>query len=75
MEKRTVYFDAKLARELRLIAAGNDTSVSVIINNVLKDRLAKDAENYTIVEQRKNEPTVPLEKILKDFKKKWQFLK
>lgn len=76
MEKRTdtkrttVYLDAKLARELRLIAAGNDTSVSALINEAVRDRLAEDADDYIVSRKREKEKAIPFDEVVKDLKKR-----
>ena len=76
MEKRTdtkrttVYLDAKLARELRLIAAGNDTSVSALINEAVRDCLAEDADDYAVSRKREREKAIPFDEVVKDLKKR-----
>ncbi len=72
METRrtTIYLESELARQLRLIAAENDTSVSAVVNDFLKNCLEEDAADYAVVKQRENEPAVPFEKVVKDLKKR-----
>ncbi|MCY4047595.1 MAG: ribbon-helix-helix protein, CopG family [Candidatus Dadabacteria bacterium] len=76
MEKRTdtkrttVYLDAKLARELRLIAAGNDTSVSALINEAVRDCLAEDVDDYAVSRKREREKAIPFDEVVKDLKKR-----
>ncbi len=69
-KRTTVYLDAKLARELRLIAAGTDTSVSALINDAVREQLAEDADDYAVSKKRENEPDIPFEDVVKGLKKR-----
>lgn len=69
-KRTTVYLDAKLARELRLIAAGNDTSVSALINEAVRARLAEDADDYAVSKKREKEKGIPFDEVVKDLKRR-----
>ncbi len=65
-KRATVYFDADLHRALRLKAAETETSVSDLVNEAVKLSLAEDAEDLAAFEERKAEPNLSFEEVLKD---------
>jgi len=70
--RATVYLDEALHRALRLKAAETDRSVSDLVNEAVRLNLAEDAEDLAAYRTRSNEPTVPLEKVLKDLRRRGQ---
>jgi hypothetical protein len=67
LQKRaTIYFDPDLHRALRLKAAETDQSVSDLVNRAVKLSLAEDGEDLAAFEERKDEPNLPFEEVLKD---------
>jgi hypothetical protein len=67
LQKRaTIYFDPDLHRALRLKAAETDQSVSDLVNRAVKLALAEDGEDLAAFEERKDEPNLPFEEVLKD---------
>ena len=71
LQKRaTVYFDSELHRVLRIKAAETDQPISKIINDVVRRSLAEDAEDLAAFEQRKNEPNLSFEAVVKDLRKR-----
>ena len=67
-KRATVYFDADLHRALRLKAAETERSVSELVNQAVKLSLAEDAEDMISFEERRHEPNLPFEDVLKDLK-------
>jgi hypothetical protein len=68
-KRATVYFDADIHRALRVKAAETDKSISELVNEAAKLRLAEDAEDLAAFVERAHEPNLPFENVLKDLKK------
>ena len=69
-KRATIYFDPDLHRALRLKAAEADRTISDLVNEAVKLRLSKDAEDLAAFEQRAHEPNLPFEDVLKDLKER-----
>ena len=67
-KRATIYFDADLHRALRVKAAETDKSVSDLVNQAVKLFLAEDAEDMAAFAERRHEPDLPFEDVLKDFR-------
>ena len=71
LQKRaTIYFDPELHRALRLKAAETDRSISELVNEAIKLRLADDAEDLAAFDERAVEPNLDFEEVLKDLKQR-----
>jgi hypothetical protein len=69
-KRATVYFDPYLHRALRLKAAETDSSVSELVNEAVREALAEDAEDLAAFEERKKEPELRFEDVVKDLKRR-----
>ena len=69
MRRTTIYFEPHLHRALRLKAAEIDRSVSELVNEAVRLRLAEDAEDLAAFEDRADEPDLKFEEVLKDLKR------
>ncbi len=69
-KRTTVYFEPYLHRALRLKAAETDSSVSELVNEAVREALAEDAEDLAAFEDRKKEPDMLFEDIVKDLKQR-----
>lgn len=67
-KRATIYFDPDLHRALRVKAAETDRSVSELVNQAVKLSLSEDAEDIAAFEERRHEPNLPFEDVLKDLK-------
>jgi hypothetical protein len=67
-KRTTVYLDPVLHKALRLKAIDSEKSVSEIINEVIRLSLTEDAEDLLAFEERKNEPDISFEKMVKRLK-------
>lgn len=67
-KRATVYFDPKLYRALRLKAIETETSFSDFVNEAVKNKLKEDIIDLAAFYQRKHEPNVSFEKVLKKLK-------
>ena len=69
LKRSTVYLDAELHRALKIKAAETEYSVSELVNEAVRNALAEDAIDLAAIEERKNEPRLPFEDVLKKLKK------
>lgn len=69
-KRATVYFDPALHRALRIKAASTDQSISDLVNDAIRLSLAEDADDLAVVAARVSEPTVSLESVLDDLKRR-----
>jgi plasmid stability protein len=69
LKRSTVYLDAELHRALKIKAAETEYSVSELVNEAVRNALAEDAIDLAAIEERKNEPRLPFEEVLKKLKK------
>ena len=67
-KRSTVYFDPDLYKALKIKAAQHDKSLSELINQAVRWSLVEDAEDLAAFEERKNEPNLDFEKVLKDLR-------
>jgi hypothetical protein len=67
-KRSTVYFDPDLYKALKIKAAHCDKSLSELINQAVRWSLVEDAEDLAAFEERKNEPNLDFEKVLKDLR-------
>ncbi len=65
-KRTTVYLDQELHQALRLKAAVTDSSMSELINEMIRERLAEDAEDLDAFRERANEPVISYESLLQD---------
>ncbi len=63
-------FEPTLHRALRLKAAATDSSISEIVNDAVREALAEDAEDLTAFEERREEPALLFEDLVKDLKRR-----
>ena len=68
-KRSTVYMDPALHRALRVKSAETSRSMSELVNEAVKELLSEDAEDIAAFDERKAEPLVSFEKMLKDLKK------
>lgn len=68
-KRSTIYLDPELHRALRIKAAETERSVSDLVNEAVKYALFEDSLDLKSFEERKNEPLVRFEEVLKKLKK------
>jgi hypothetical protein len=69
-KRATVYFDSHLHRALRLKAAEVDRSISDVVNDAVRLKLAEDLEDLAAFEKTAKEPNLLFEDVLKDLRKR-----
>jgi plasmid stability protein len=65
-KRTTVYLDQELHQALRMKAAVTDRSMSELINEMIRERLAEDAEDLAAFRERADEPVISYESLLQD---------
>jgi hypothetical protein len=67
MSKRTtIYLEPDLHQALRMKAAVTNRSMSALINDMVRERLAEDAEDLRVMRDRAEEPEMSYEALLQD---------
>ncbi len=69
-KRATIYLDSELHRALRLKAAEVDCSISELVNEAVRSKLAEDAEDLAAFEDRAHEPSLRFEDVLKDLRQR-----
>ena len=68
--RATVYLDPEIHRALRLKAAVSDRSISDLVNDAVRQNLSEDAEDLAAQRARAKEPSLDLEEVLKDMRRR-----
>jgi len=68
LKRATICLDPDVHRALRLKAVETDRTVSDLVNEAVRLRLAADAEDLAAFEERAHEPNLPFEDVVKEFK-------
>jgi len=68
-KRATIYLDPELHKALRIKSAETDHSISEIVNDAIKYALAEDSIDLAAFENRKDEPLIAFEDVLKELKK------
>jgi hypothetical protein len=68
-KRATIYLNSELHRALRIKAAETESSISELVNEAVKNSLLEDAIDLEAFEDRKNEPLLAFENVLKKLKK------
>jgi len=67
-KRTTVYLEQELHQVLRIKAAVTDRSVSELINEMIRERLAEDADDLNAIRERADEPVISYEELLEDLR-------
>lgn len=69
MSKRaTIYLEPDIHRLLKLKAVETSSSISKIVNELLRAEFLEEAEDIQSIKERINEPTISYEALLKELK-------
>ena len=68
-KRATIYLNSELHRALRIKAAETEYSISELVNEAVKNSLLEDAIDLEAFEDRKSEPLLAFEEVLKKLKK------
>jgi hypothetical protein len=69
-KRATVYFDPDIHRALRLKSAATERTMSDVVNEAVKLRLAEDAEDLAAFDARAKEPGLDFEKVVKALRRR-----
>ncbi len=72
MTRATVYFDEGLHKALKIKALENDTTLSSVVNEVVRSSLLEDMEDLHDLQERKKEKPIAYESFLKELKRRGQ---
>ncbi len=70
LKRATLYLDSEIHKTLRVKAAETDRTLSDLVNESVKYRLAEDNEDLAAFEERAAEPNLTFERVLKDLKRR-----
>jgi hypothetical protein len=68
-KRATIYFDPEIHRALKLKALETSRSITDLVNQAVKEALAEDAEDILACEERKNEPLISYDQMVKKLRK------
>ena len=68
-KRTTVYLDSDLHHALRIKAAETEHSMSELVQDAIKLSLAEDSIDLSAFEQRRKEPSLSFEDVLKKLRK------
>ncbi len=69
-KRATIYLDSELLRAFMLKAAESDCSISALVNEAVRLKLAEDADDLAALEDRAHEPNLRFEDVLKDLRQR-----
>ena len=67
-KRTTIYLEEGLHRALRLKAAVTDRSMSNLINELLRERLAEDADDLQVLRDRASESVMSYDELLEELR-------
>jgi hypothetical protein len=68
-KRATIYLDSELHHALRIKAAETECSISELVNEAIRYALMEDSIDLSVFEQRRSEPLLAYEDVLKKLKK------
>jgi len=68
-KRTTIYLDPDLHKTLRLKSIETSRSLSDMVNDAIRESLAEDAEDLAAFEERKDDPVISFEELLKELKR------
>ena len=69
MKRATIYFDPEIHKALKLKALETSRSITDLVNQAVKEALSEDAEDILAYEERKNEPLISYDQMVKKLRK------
>jgi len=67
-KRATVYLDPELHKALKIKSAHSEQTLSELVNKAVRQSLAEDHEDLLAFEERKDEPNLDFEDVLKELK-------
>ena len=72
-KRATVYFDPAIHQALKIKAATTHQSLSDIVDSALRQQLAEDLEDLSVIAKRFSEPEISMNTLLNDLQKQDKF--
>lgn len=69
LKRSTIYLDKEIHKALKVKSAMSSKTISELVNEAIKHSLAEDYEDLMDFEERKNEPNLDFEMVLKELEK------
>jgi hypothetical protein len=68
-KRATIYFDPELHKALKIKAFETSRSITDLVNQAVRESLSEDAEDILAFEERKNEPLISYDQMVKKLRK------
>lgn len=68
-KRATIYFDPELHKALKLKSLETSRSITDLVNQAVKEALSEDVEDILAFEERKNEPLISYDQMVKKLRK------
>ena len=68
-KRATIYFDPELHKALKIKALETSRSITDLVNQAVKEALSEDVEDILTFEERKNEPLISYDQMVKKLRK------
>ena len=68
-KRTTIYFDPELHKALKIKALETSRSITDLVNQAVKEALSEDVEDILTFEERKNEPLISYDQMVKKLRK------
>ncbi len=68
-KRATIYFDPELHKALKIKALETSRSITDLVNQAVRESLTEDAEDILAYDERKNEPVMSYDQMLKKLRK------
>ena len=68
LKRATVYLDPDLHKALKIKSVNSELTLSELINMAIRQSLAEDHDDLLAFEERKDEPNLAFEDVLKELK-------
>lgn len=69
VKRATIYFDQDLHKALKMKALETSRSITDLVNQAVKEALSEDAEDIFAYEERKDEPLISYDQMVKKLRK------
>ena len=68
-KRTTIYLDTELHKALRMKAAASSMSITVLINDAVRESLAEDTKDNAAILVREKEPSISYDEMVKRLRK------
>lgn len=68
-KRATIYFDPEIHKALKLKALETSRSITDLVNQAVKEALSEDLEDILAFEERKSEPLISYDQMVKKLRK------